>query len=200
MLIYTALYSVVILYTYDYFEEKQNKYFEKNKRNNDKLDGVWQDFKTVFLKYFRQRTKVVMISICIFILAFSLMDLPGAIIIGIIAGILTYAAHFHYFSLPLVGIGCWMLSIENNTNFFLFFGIVLAVYVLISLLEETVFFNKIMQSVSGMNPAITILSFVLWIYLFGGFTGTIIALPLTQLILIYIDRIMLFSKEKTKEL
>ena len=196
ILIYTAFYSAAILYTYAYFEEKKIKYFGRNKPISGKSLGIWQDFEIVFLNYFRQRAKVVIISIGIFILAFSLIDFPGAILIGIIAGILTYAAHFHYLSLPLVGIGCWVLSIEHDTSFILFFGVVLAVYFLISILEETVFFNKIMKSVSVMNPAIMFLSFALWIYIFGGFTGTLIALPLTQLIMVYMDWLMLYSKEK----
>jgi predicted PurR-regulated permease PerM len=199
-LIYTGLYSVLILYNYDYFEEKQKKYFGDIKPNSAKSYGIWLDFEVVFLNYFKQRAKVVMISIFIFILAFSLINLPGAILIGLIAGILTYAAHFHYLSLPLVAIGCWVLSVEHDTSFFVFFGIVLAVYILISVLEETVFFNKIMKSVSGMNPVIILLAFTLWIYVFGGFVGTIIALPLTQLIMIYMDRILMYSKNKRESL
>tara|TARA_B110000114_G_C14844326_1_gene297999 strand:+ start:172 stop:354 length:183 start_codon:yes stop_codon:yes gene_type:complete len=57
-----------------------------------------------------------------------------------------------------------------------------------------------MKSVRGMNPAIISLSFVLWVYVFGGFIGTIIALPLTQLIMIYTDHLILYSKKKIKNL
>jgi len=56
-----------------------------------------------------------------------------------------------------------------------------------------------MKIVSGMNPAIMLLSFTLWIYVFGGFVGTIVALPLTQLVMIILDRLLLTSvKEKIK--
>jgi len=70
------------------------------------------------------------------------------------------------------------------------------VFILISILEETVYFERIMKSVNGMNSAIILLSFTLWIYIFGGFAGTIIALPLTQLILISMDHLLLNSKEE----
>jgi len=199
MLINTILYSVFILYTYGYFEEKQKKYFGKVNQSGLKSLWLWHQFEVVFVNYFRQRAKVVMISMSIFMLTFSIIDLPGAILIGIIAGLLTYAAHFHYLSLPLVAIGCMVVSVERDTSFFLFFGIILAVYVFVSLLEELVFFNKIMKSVSGMNPAIILLSFTLWIYVFGGFIGTIVALPLTQLLMIFVDRLLLINlKEKIK--
>ena len=199
ILLYTIFYTVLILYTYDYFQDKYARYFDNRIPSNSRLEGIWDDFKISFLDYFRQRAKVVMINIIIFIVAFSIFDLPGAIIIGIIAGILSYASHFHYLSLPMVAVGSWVLSIEHNPSFYLYFGILLLVFVLVSVLEETLYFDKIMKSVNGMNPAIMLLAFALWISVFGGIAGTIIALPLTQLILIYLDRMMLFSKEKIKE-
>jgi len=196
MLIYTFLYLVLMLYTYAYFERKYARYGNVKKPTNKNFHEIWGNFKIVFLNYFSQRTKVVLLSMSIFILSFSILNLPGAVIIGIIAGLLTYAAQFHYLSLPLAAIGCWILSVEQDPSFSFFFGIVLAIYILISVLEITVFYPKIMKSINGMNPAITLLSFTLWISLFGAFTGTIIALPLTQLILIYIDHILLSSIER----
>lgn len=196
MLLYTLIYSIIILFSYDYFEEKYIKYFSNRKPTNKKLSGILNDFKITFIVFFKQRSKVVFINIIIFIIAFSIMNLPGAIIIGILTGLLSYASHFHYLSLPLVGIGSWILSTESNLSFFLYFGIILLLFIIISILDETVYFEKIMKSVKSMNSAIVLLSFTLWIYIFGGFTGTIIALPLTQLILIYLDRILVYSKNK----
>lgn len=193
MLIYTICYTVMILYTFEYFDEKRLRYLRGINNNLQRYNGIWKDFELTFLQYFKQRLKVVLISTSVFIIAFTVLDLPGAIIIGCISGVLTYVAHFHYFSLPLVVIGCWVLSVENQYGFLLYFGIILAVYVLISILEETVFFNRIMKSVNGMNPAIILLSFTFWISIFGGFTGTLLALPLTRLVLIYLDKI--FQKQ-----
>ena len=198
MFIYTMIYLFPILYTYDYFEEKQRKYAPSRDRLKGKLDFIWTDFKNTFLVSFRQRSKVVLICMTVFILTFTILDLPGAIILGVLAGIMTFAAHFHYISLPPIAIGCWVLSIEHDQSFFLYFGIILGVFIMMSVLDETVFFTKIMKSVSGMNPAIMILSFVLWIYIFGVFVGTIIALPMTTLVLLYLDRLLLHAKE-TKE-
>lgn len=194
MIIYTLIYSLFILYTFPYFESKYEKYFGNWKPQNKILTGVWQDFKRVFTNFFRQRTKIVLINSAIFIIAFSLLDLPGAIIIGILTGILSYATHFHYLSLPLVGIGSWILAVENDHYFILYFGVILLIYFLISVLEETFYFDRIMKSVNSMNPAVVMLSFTLWIFIFGGFIGTIIALPMTQLILIFLDRMILYSR------
>lgn len=200
MLTYTLLYTIFILYSFGYFEGKYLKYFGEAKPTNKILDATWRDFNLVFISYFKQRAKVVLLNIVIFIIAFSFMDLPGAIIIGIISGLLTYASHFQYLSLPLVAIGCWVLSIENDHSFFLYFGISAAIYILVSVLEETVYFDKVMKSVNGMNPAVMLLAFTLWISIFWGFIGTIIALPLTQLIMVYVDRLLMYSKESRKAL
>ena len=200
MLFYTLLYTFFILYTYDYFEAKYQTYFANRKTVNSRLKGVFGDFNVVFVNYFKQRGKLVVINALVCTIAFSILDLPGAIIIGILTGVLSYASHFHYLSLPIASISCWVLSVEQDHNFFIYFGIVLFIYVLISVLEETVYEDKIMKSVNGMNPAIIVLSFALWIPIFGGFNGTILALPLTQLILIYFDRIILYShKAKLNE-
>lgn len=196
ILIYTILYTVIILYTYDYFQETYTKYFDRNKPNRS--DNIWQKFNEVFMKYFKQRTKVVLINIIIFIVSFSVINLPGAIVIGVISGLLTYASQFHYFSLPMTIVGCWVLSIEHDYSFFLFFGIVLLIYVLVSILEETLFLSKIMNSVNGMNSAVTILAFALSIHIFGSFVGTVVALPLTQLILILLDRHLLHLKKQSQ--
>ena len=198
MLLYTILYTVFVMYTFKYFEERYVHYFGNRNLVKNRLEDMWLDFNKVFVVYFRQRAKVVLINMVILILAFSILDLPGAIIIGILAGFLSYASHFHYLSLPLVGIGCWVLSIENGNSFFIYFGIVLGVFILISILDETVYFDKVMNSVNGMNPAIMMLSFTLWIFVFGGFIGTIVALPLTQLIMVFVDRLVLYSKENAR--
>jgi predicted PurR-regulated permease PerM len=200
MLFYTLLYVFFILYTYDYFEGKYQTYFANRKTVNSRLKAVFADFNIVFVNYFKQRGKLVLINLLICTVAFSILDLPGAIIIGILTGVLSYASQFHYLSLPLASISCWVLSVEQGHNFFIYFGIVLFIYVLISILEETIYEDKIMKSVNGMNPAVIVLSFALWVPIFGGFNGTILALPLTQLILIYLDRVLLYSdKAKLSE-
>jgi len=198
MVFSTLFYLLLILYSFEYFEGKYTTYVSNLKPVNSRLTGIWDDYKTTFVTYFRQRMKVVLLNAAIFILAFSVMDLPGAILIGLLTGLLSYASHFHYLSLPLAAIGCWILSVEHDTSFFLYFGILLAVYIIISILDEFVYFDKIMHSVNGMNPAVIVLAFTLWIAAFGGFVGTILALPLTQFILIYLDKVATYSNEKIK--
>ncbi len=199
MTCYSFLYAAFILYSFGYFETQINRFMRSNTLQNETLKGIWEDYKVVFIQYFKQRIKVVVINLVIALAAFSMMDLPGAVIVGILTAMLSSAAHFHYLSLPLSLIGCWVLSIENDVNFLVYLGVLLIPYILISILEELVYFDKIMKSVNAMNPAITMFSFTLWIYVFGGFIGTIIALPLTRLIMIYMDRVLIYSVKQNKD-
>ena len=192
---YSLGYFVYILYTYNYFDKRFQKYFAIEKKSNSFVDEMIKDFKSTFSDYFRQRSKVVLISMLIFITSFLIIGIPGAILIGIIAGFLCYITNFHYFALIPLSLSCWALSVEQNQSFFLFFGLVLAVLILISVLEETVFFPKIMKGVSSMNPAIMIISLSVWSYVFGTI-GLFLALPLTSILLIYLGKILSYRKER----
>ena len=51
-----------------------------------------------------------------------------------------------------------------------------------------------MKDVSAMNPAIMMVSVSAWGYLLGMF-GVLIALPLTSIILSYINQVLLYGKD-----
>ncbi|WP_405206342.1 AI-2E family transporter [Aquimarina sp. LLG6339-5] len=193
ILLYSIGYFICIIYTYSYFETQFDKYFGGNQKQNHFFDDIIKNFKQTFLTYFRQRTKVVMISSIILTVSFLIIGIPGAIILGIIAGLLCYISHFHYLALIPLSLSCWALSIEQQQSFFIFFGLVLLIFIIISILEELVFFPFIMKGVSSMNPAIMMVSFSLWTYIFG-IAGLLIALPLTSMLLIYLDSVLINIK------
>ena len=191
-------YFIYIIYTYPYFEKKFKKYFSKSHAPANYLDGILNDFNRTFLQYFRQRSKIVLICTAIFTISFLIIGIPGAILFGLIAGVLCYISHFHYLSLIPISLSCWVLSIEQNHSFYLYFGLIILVFILVSVLEEFVFFPKIMKNISSMNPAIMMISLSVWSYIFGTL-GLLIALPLTTFLLLYLDRILLFRKNKLEE-
>lgn len=194
IILYSIGYFLCCIYTFDYFEEKFEKYFGKNQRSIQFLDGVITDFKSVFLTYFKQRTKIVVLCTLFFTISFLIIGIPGAIIFGILAGLLCYIAHFHYLTIIPLIICCWAQSIETGNSFFLYLGLVIGIFIIISFLEELIFFPKIMKGVSNMNPAIMMVSFAVWAYIFGTI-GVFLALPLTTLLLIYLDKVLLARKE-----
>jgi predicted PurR-regulated permease PerM len=184
-----------MLYDFNYFEEKYKKYFSSSGKGQNIIQEFFEDFRRIFLDYFQRRSWIVLICMTIFITTFLIMGIPGAILIGFIAGLLCYIAHFQYFALIPLSLSCLIMSIENGESFFLYFGIVLGVFILVSILEELVLYPKIMEHKSGINPAILAVSFAIWTHIFGTVIGGLIALPLTTIMLIYLDRLLLYLKE-----
>jgi predicted PurR-regulated permease PerM len=193
VLLYSIGYFLVIMYSFPYFESRFTKYFGGERQSHQLFDQLLTEFKQTFLRYFRQRSKVVVISSIIFITAFLIIGIPGAIIIGILAGLLCYISHFQYLALLPLALSCWALSIEQDQSFFLYFGLVFATVVLVSVLEELLFFPKIMKDVATMNPAIMMISLAVWSALFGT-AGFLIAIPLTTVLLSYLDKLLLYRK------
>ena len=52
MLIYTLIYTSIILYTYEYFEGKFSKFCSTKLPTNSLINGIWEDFKRIVLKIF----------------------------------------------------------------------------------------------------------------------------------------------------
>lgn len=189
-------YFFFILYTFKYFEQKFEKYFGGTGELSGGVNQFIADFRRIFLDYLQRRTWIVLICSAIFTTTFLILAIPGAILLGILAGLLCYIAHFHYFALLPLALCSWVRAIETDQHFFLYFGIIIGVFVLVSVLEELVLYPKIMEEISSINPAIFMVFAGIWTHLFGGIIGTFIALPLTTALLIYADRLLLYWKKQ----
>ncbi|NQU31913.1 MAG: AI-2E family transporter [Bacteroidetes bacterium] len=193
----SILYFVYINYEFGYFEDRWKKYFDK--KRSERVNRVVVDFRKTFVAYFKQRGKIVLIYMIIYTAAFFIIGLPGALVLGIIAGLLCFVPYLQYLTLIPISLGCLVLSMETNNNYFIYFGIILGVFILSSLLEELLLYPKIMNKTVTMNPVIIMLSLSVWGYLFGLF-GVLIALPLTSLVLSYVKQILLYKDDEIVEL
>lgn len=197
VVLFTSIgYYSLILYTFGYFEEKFEKYFGKPGEGSGGIAQFIADFRRIFLDYLNRRTWIVLICTAIFTTTFLIINIPGAIFLGILSGLLCYIAHFHYLALLPLALASFVRAIEAGQHFFLFYGIAIGVCILVSILEEAVLYPKFMEGISSLNPAIFALFIAIWIYIFGGIVGTFIALPLTTALLIYMDRLLLFWKQQ----
>ena len=96
------------------------------------------------------------------------------------------------YDLQLVGIIptillCLVSASDTGTNFWLLFGACILVFIVVQIIEDTFIVPRVMGKVTGLNPAIILLSLSIWGTLLG-FVGMIIALPLTTLCLSYYQR------------
>jgi predicted PurR-regulated permease PerM len=78
-------------------------------------------------------------------------------------------------------------ALEQGDNFFGALGLVLLVFGVVQLIQETVLVSRFQGEAMGLSPAIILLSISVWGKLLG-FLGLILALPLTCLGLIYYRR------------
>jgi predicted PurR-regulated permease PerM len=199
--LYTILFSIIyfiyILFTFPYFQSKLLKYVD-TENDNDLVSAMAKDFFNTFSNFFKQRTKIVLLSALIIITGFLIIGIPGAITMGLLAGLLCFIPHFQYIALIPLAICCWAFSIEQDYNFFVLIGLVTAVLIIVSICEELIFFPTIMKDANTMNPAILMISVAVWTYLLG-FTGSVLAIPLTSFILIYIDKLLIRRKKSISQ-
>jgi len=193
MVFSTLSYFVLILYQLDYFTAIQRKYFSAKVSTGFQI--ILDDFNQSFVKYLKLRTRIVLFLSLIYIVAFILLDVPGMILIMLLIILLSYIPYLQYLALIPLSISCLVLSVENPQTFLLFFGIVVAVFVLASIVEELLLNPWIMEKNIGMNPVIMVLSLSVWSYILG-LPGTFIAIPMTSLMIIYFKRYILPTYKK----
>jgi predicted PurR-regulated permease PerM len=138
-------------------------------------------------RYFRGQALVALIVGVLFAIGFVIIDLPMAIIFGIFVGILNLVP---YLQTVAIVPGIFLVILKASEPGQSFGGVVLAVvivFVVVQLFQDLFLVPKIMGKVTGLKPAVILLSLSVWGSLMG-IIGMIIALPLTTLIVSYYKR------------
>ena len=187
-LIAILLYLVFILQDYDSFKEKWHEYLPPKIR--PKAKEFVYDFSDNMMGYFRQKTIIVIINIILFGIAFNILGLPLATLLAILVGMLNYIPYLQNLGLIPCILSAGLLSLESGNPFWIYLVIVLAVFLVVQVLEDAVLVPRLMKEVTGMNPAIMLLSIAIWGSLMG-ILGMIIALPITTVMVSYYKRYVL---------
>lgn len=151
---------------------------------------IGNDIKTSMNRYFRGQTLVAFIVGVLFCVGFLIIDLPMAIILGLFIGLLNMVPYLQLISLLPATLICMVYAAETGTDFWHIFGLAMAVYIIVQIIQDLYLVPKIMGKTMGLNPAIILLSLSIWGTLLG-FIGLIIALPLTTLLLSYYNTYVL---------
>ena len=138
-------------------------------------------------KYFRGQALVALCVGILFSIGFLIIDFPIAVGLGMFIGLLNMVPY-----LQLVGfVPAILLAIvkaaDTGQNFWLIMLMVLVVFAVVQLIQDTFLTPKIMGHVTGLNSAIILLSLSIWGSLLG-ILGMIIALPLTTLLITYYQK------------
>jgi len=179
------LYVVFLLIDYHNMAARWRDYLPPSIR--DDVSGFVEEFIQATNRYFRSQALVACCVAVLFAIGFFTIGLPLAILMGIFIGLLNMVPY-----LQIVGtIPCLLLAglkaLEQGDNFLGALGLVLLVFGVVQLIQETVLVSRFQGEAMGLSPAIILLSISVWGKLLG-FLGLILALPLTCLGLIYYRR------------
>ena len=154
------------------------------------VTGVFVDLKSGMNSYFRGQALIALIVGVLFIIGFSIIQLPLAIVLGLLIGLLTMVPYLKALAvIPCAAMGL-LQSVETGQSYLSVLLGIAIVFIVIQILEDMLLTPKIMGKVTGLNPAVILLSLSVWGSLMGV-VGMIIALPLTTLIISYYKRFVL---------
>lgn len=156
---------------------------------------IGRDVKDSMNRYFRGQALIACCVGILFSIGFLIIDLPLAIVLGIIIGILNLVPYLQAISIPFTGLLCLVYSMESSVNFWEISLEAVAVYIIVQTIQDLVLTPRIMGKAMNLNPAIILLSLSIWGTLLG-LLGMIIALPMTTLLLSYYERYVI---RRTKE-
>ena len=147
--------------------------------------------------YFRGQALVALCVGILFSIGFLIIDFPMAIVLGLFIGALNMVPYLQIIGfLPTILLAI-LKAADTGQNFWIIIASALAVFAVVQIIQDTIIVPKIMGKITGLNPAIILLSLSVWGSLMGVL-GMIIALPLTTLMLSYYQRFII-NREKISD-
>lgn len=159
---------------------------------------LFTDLKDGMNTYFRAQAIVAAIVGVLFAIGFGIIGLPLGVLLGLFIGLLNMVPYLQLAGL-IPALFCAVLqSLETGTPLWIVLLMVLGVFVVVQAIQEIILVPKIMGDVTGLNPAIILLSLSIWGSLLG-ILGMIIALPVSSLLLAYYKRYIAYVNRKHQE-
>ena len=184
-LLVIMLYVVFLLIDYHNMATRWRDYLPPGMR--DDVSGFVGEFIQATNRYFRSQALVACCVAVLFAIGFSIIGLPLAILMGIFIGLLNMVPYLQILGIIPCLILAGLKALEQGDSFLGGLGIVMLVFGVVQVIQETVLVPRIQGKAMGLSPAIILLSLSVWGKLLG-FLGLILALPLTCLGLTYYRR------------
>lgn len=149
--------------------------------------GIIDDIKDSMNKYFRGQSLVAFCVGILFSIGFLIIDFPLAIGLGMFIGLLNMVPYLQIIGFIPTVILALLKAADTGESFWVILGLALLVFCVVQAIQDMYLVPKIMGKITGLNPAIILLSLSVWGSLMG-MLGMIIALPCTTLLLSYYQR------------
>lgn len=145
------------------------------------------DIKTSMNRYFRGQALVAFCVGILFSIGFLIIDFPLAIGLGLFIDLLNMVPYLQIIGFIPTILLALLKAADTGESFWWTLGLALVVFAVVQAIQDMILVPKIMGKITGLNPAIILLSLSIWGSLMG-MLGMIIALPGTTLLLSYYQR------------
>lgn len=189
------LYIVFILLDYESISEGWTHLIPIKYRSF--IVGLMNDVKDGMNKYFRGQAFVALCVGILFSIGFLIIDFPLAIGLGLFIGALNLVPYLQIIGFVPTIILAILKASDTGDNFWIIIASAIAVFAIVQAIQDGYIVPRVMGKITGLNPAIILLSLSIWGSLMG-MLGMIIALPLTTLMISYYQRYII-NKEHFHE-
>jgi predicted PurR-regulated permease PerM len=156
------------------------------------------DIEVSMNKYFRGQALVALCVGILFSIGFLIIDFPIAVGLGMFIGLLNMVPYLQLIGFVPAILLAIVKAADTGQNFWIIMLMVLIVFAVVQIIQDTILTPKIMGHVTGLHSAIILLSLSIWGSLLG-ILGMIIALPLTTLSINYYQKYVIRKRELKAE-
>jgi predicted PurR-regulated permease PerM len=155
----------------------------------ERVVRLTEDVEESMSNYFRGQSLVALCVGILFSIGFVIIDFPLAIGFGLFVGLLNIVPYLQIVALVPTVFLALVKAANTGENFWWILVAAGIVFLVVQVIQETILIPRIMNKVTGLNPAVILLSLSIWGSLLG-LVGMIIALPATSLLLSYYRRFL----------
>lgn len=148
---------------------------------------IVNDVKDGMNRYFRGQALVAFLVGVLFSIGFLIIDFPLAIGFGLFIGLLNMVPYLQLIALAPTVLLALLKAADTGESFWWILACALLVFCVVQVIQDGFIVPKVMGKITGLNPAIILLSLSVWGALMG-IVGMIIALPCTTIMLSYYKR------------
>lgn len=179
------LYFFFLLKDYELYSEGWLRYVPQ--RHRSIVSQIVGDIETGMNGYFRGQALVALSNCVMFSLGFWIIGFPLPIALGCFIGLISFVPYLQVVGILPAIILALLRAADTGQNFWLLIGGVLLVYIVVQILQDSIVTPYVMGNITGLSPAVILLSLSVWGYMLG-IIGLIIALPVTTLMISYYRR------------
>ncbi len=148
---------------------------------------IVNDVKDGMNRYFRGQALVAFLVGVLFSIGFLIIDFPLAVGFGLFIGLLNMVPYLQLIALAPTVLLALLKAADTGESFWWILACALLVFCVVQVIQDGLIVPKVMGKITGLNPAIILLSLSVWGALMG-IVGMIIALPCTTIMLSYYKR------------